>query len=131
MTNPSTSGTNRGIRRTVALLLVIIAVIVGSFVYSMVKPRVMNTEALRANNMFVFDRVRDIGNFSLQDDTGRAFVPKPPAPLISPSWPARRSLPSARSLRTPSSRRARPTPFSPLSFLKSRRGINHGFSGSC
>lgn len=57
--------------------------------------------------------------------------PEAAAPLISPSWPARRSLPSARSLRTPSSRRARPTPFSPLSFLKSRRGINHGFSGSC
>lgn len=71
----STSGTNRGIRRTVALLLVVIVAVVASFVYSMVKPRVMSTEALRANNMFVFDRVRDIGSFSLLDDTGRPFIP--------------------------------------------------------
>lgn len=71
----ATSGTNRGIRRTVGLLLVIITIIVASFVYTMVKPRVMTTEALRANNMFVFDRVRDIGTFALLDDTGRPFIP--------------------------------------------------------
>lgn len=70
----STSG-SKGIRRTVALLLVIIVVIVASFVYSMVKPRVLSNEALRANNTFVFDRVRDIGTFSLLDDNGRPFIP--------------------------------------------------------
>jgi protein SCO1 len=71
----STSGSNSGIRRTVGLLAVFITIIVCSFVYSMVKPRVLSAEALRANNVFMFDRARDIGAFSLLDDTGRPFIP--------------------------------------------------------
>jgi protein SCO1/2 len=69
------AATHRGILRTVLLLLVFIVVIVGGFVYTMVKPKVLSPEALRANNTFVFDRPRDIGDFALLDDNGKPFVP--------------------------------------------------------
>jgi protein SCO1/2 len=75
MSATQSSPGSAGIRRTVALLLVLIVIIVVSFVYSMVKPRALSDDALRANNTFVFERPRDIGNFSLLDDTGKPFVP--------------------------------------------------------
>lgn len=62
-----------GIKLTVALLLVVIAIIVGGFVYTTLKPRVLSPAALRANNAFVFDRVRDIGEFALIDDNNQPF----------------------------------------------------------
>lgn len=67
--------TSRNIGRTVGILVVLIVAIVATFVYSMVKPRALSADALRANNTFVFERPRDIGDFSLQDDTGKPFTP--------------------------------------------------------
>jgi protein SCO1/2 len=66
---------NRGIRLTVIGLLIFVVVIVSGFVYTMAKPRVMSDGALRANNAFLFERVREIGDFSLLDDNGKAFTP--------------------------------------------------------
>jgi protein SCO1/2 len=64
-----------GIFKTVAVLGLFITVIVGGFVYVMVKPRVMSEGALRAQGLFLFERVRDIGEFKLVDDTGKPFTP--------------------------------------------------------
>jgi protein SCO1/2 len=69
------SGTSRGILFTVGLLAVFIIAVVASFVYSMTKPRALSNEAMRANNTFLFDKVRDIGDFSLLDDNGKVFNP--------------------------------------------------------
>lgn len=72
----SPTATDRsGILRTVILLLVFIAIVVSSFVYSIVTPRALSPEALQANNTFLFDRPRDIGNFALFDDQGKPFTP--------------------------------------------------------
>jgi protein SCO1/2 len=69
------SGLQRGgIKLTVALLLVFVVIIVGGFVHTMLKPRVLSPAALRANNAFVFERPRDIGEFNLIDDNGQPFT---------------------------------------------------------
>jgi len=65
----------RGIRLTVGVLLIFVVVMVSGFVYVMTKPRVMTDAALRANNAFLFERPRDIGDFSLLDDAGKPFGP--------------------------------------------------------
>lgn len=64
-----------GIKLTVALLLVFIVIIVGGFIHTMLKPRVLSAAALRANNAFVFERPRDIGEFALIDDNNQSFTP--------------------------------------------------------
>lgn len=64
----------RGIRLTVALVLAFVVAVVATFVYLMVKPRALSDSALRANNAFLFESVRDIGDFSLIDDNGNAFT---------------------------------------------------------
>lgn len=65
----------RGIRLTVALVVVFIVIVLGGFVYTMVKPRALSESALRANNAFLFEAVRDIGDFSLIDDNNKPFTP--------------------------------------------------------
>lgn len=65
----------RGIRSTVGVVLVFIAIVLGSFVYTMVKPRPLSDSELRANNAFVFEAARDIGDFALIDDNGKPFTP--------------------------------------------------------
>lgn len=65
----------RGIRLTVALVLVFVVIVVGGFIYAMVKPRALSDSALRANNAFLFETVRDIGDFALVDDDSKPFTP--------------------------------------------------------
>ncbi len=65
----------RGIWLTVVMLIVAVTVIVGGFVYTMVKPRLMSEAALRANGVFLFERARDFGQFALTDDEGKPFTP--------------------------------------------------------
>jgi len=75
MVDSGATAEKQGIWRTVVLLLVFIVAIVSGFVYVMVKPRVMSDAALRANNAFLFERVREIGEFSLLDDNSQEFTP--------------------------------------------------------
>lgn len=76
MTAESTSKKpNRGIKTTVILAVAFIAVIVSGFVYVMTKPRVMSEGAMRASGLFLFERVRDVGEFSLVADDGKPFGP--------------------------------------------------------
>jgi protein SCO1/2 len=70
-----TSERRRGIWITVAALVAIIAVLLVAFVYTMSKPRLMSEAQLRANGVFLFERPRDIGDFSLVDDEGQSFTP--------------------------------------------------------
>jgi len=65
----------RGIWLTVMLLVLAVVVIVSGFVYTMVKPKLMSEAALRANGVFLFERVRDFGQFALTDDDGQPFTP--------------------------------------------------------
>lgn len=65
----------RGIRLTVAFVLVFIVIVVGGFVYAIVKPHPLSDTALRANNAFMFDAARDIGDFALTDDNNETFTP--------------------------------------------------------
>ncbi len=70
-----TSAHRLGVRRTVGLVLVFVALVLGSFVYTMVKPRGLSDSALRANNAFMFEAVRDIGDFALVDEESKPFTP--------------------------------------------------------
>ena len=65
----------RGIKNTVVLLIVFVVVLVGGFVYTMAKPRPLSDAAMRANNAFLFEQVRDIGDFALVDDDNQPFTP--------------------------------------------------------
>lgn len=69
------SASQRSIKRTVILLLIFVVIIVGGFVHTMLKPRLLSPAALRANSAFVFERVRDIGDFALVDDNAQPFGP--------------------------------------------------------
>lgn len=72
---PAAAAPRRGIKRTVALVLCFVALVVASFVYTTVKPRVLSREELGINGAIVFERPRDIGEFALVDDTGQPFTP--------------------------------------------------------
>ena len=73
--SPSASPRKRGINTTIVLLALFIVIVVGGFVWVMVKPRVMSEGALRAHGLFLFERARDIGDFALLDDAGKPFTP--------------------------------------------------------
>lgn len=75
VTNEINAEHQRGIRLTVAVVLVFITVILGGFIYTMVKPRALSDSALRANNAFMFEAVRDLGDFALLDDNNKPFTP--------------------------------------------------------
>src|SRR5690606_29893812 len=80
MTSPERSpepdaARKRGIKITLIFVLAFIAVIVGSFVYTTIRPRLLTVDELRANNAVMFSQPRDIGEFALTDDNGVAFNP--------------------------------------------------------
>lgn len=64
----------RGIKTTVIFLCIVIFFIVGGFVYTMVKPRPLSDGALRANNAYMFEQPRDLGEFALLDDENKPFT---------------------------------------------------------
>ena len=63
----------RGVRWTIAGVLVFIFLIVASFVHRVGEPRVMSLAETRANGLFVFDTPRDPGEFELLDHKGKSF----------------------------------------------------------
>jgi protein SCO1/2 len=56
-------------------VVIFIAVLLAGFGYVMTKPRVMSDAALRASGLFLFERARDVGDFSLIADDGKPFGP--------------------------------------------------------
>lgn len=64
----------RGIRRTVIILLLIVATVVGLIVHKFTKTPVLNEEALREQGAIVFNNPRRFTDFELLDAQGQAFT---------------------------------------------------------
>lgn len=65
----------RNIKLTVAALLVFIAIIVAGFVHRISLPRVLTTEEMKINGLYLHQTPRNIGEFTLTDHHGKAFNP--------------------------------------------------------
>ena len=75
-TNPSnvTSSQARGIALTVVGMLILIALVVGSFVHKVTQPRVLTAAELKLNGAWVFDTPRSLESFQLLDHHGQPFT---------------------------------------------------------
>ena len=62
-----------GIRRTVAIVLVFIVLVVYGFIWRMNQPVIMNDEQLRVNGAIVLDKPRIFSDFELVDHRGEVF----------------------------------------------------------
>jgi len=59
---------------TVGLILLFIAIVLGSFIHRIQQPRVMTQTEMRANGLFLFETPRDPGEFALVDHRGEPFT---------------------------------------------------------
>ena len=66
--------TQRGVRWTIAGVLLFMTVVVTSFIHRVGEPRIMSLAETRANGLFLFDTPRDPGEFSLIDHHGSPFT---------------------------------------------------------
>jgi protein SCO1/2 len=66
---------SRGIRITVAAVLLFILVVIASFVHRVGQPRVMSATDMQANGAYLLETPRDIGDFELVDHRGEPFTP--------------------------------------------------------
>lgn len=62
------------VRLTVFLCLAFIAIVVGMFVYSVIRTPVLSDEELREQGVFVLPRPREIAEINLLDHTGEPFT---------------------------------------------------------
>ena len=62
-----------GIRRTIAVVLAFIMLVVYGFIWRMNQPVIMNDEQLRVNGAIVLDRPRIFSDFELIDHRGEVF----------------------------------------------------------
>ena len=63
-----------GLQKTVGLCLGFITVVVGLFVYSVVRTPVLSEDALREQGVFILPRPREISPFTLETHTGESFT---------------------------------------------------------
>lgn len=66
--------TRKGVRWTIAGVLLFMTVVVTSFIHRVGEPRIMSLAETRANGLFLFDTPRDSGEFSLIDHHGSPFT---------------------------------------------------------
>ena len=66
--------TRKGVRWTIAGVLLFMTVVVTSFIHRVGEPRIMSLTETRANGLFLFDTPRDPGEFSLIDHHGSPFT---------------------------------------------------------
>ena len=66
--------TQKGVRWTIAGVLLFMTVVVASFIHRVGEPRIMSLAETRANGLFLFDTPRDPGEFSLIDHHGTPFT---------------------------------------------------------
>lgn len=59
---------------TVGLILLFIAIVLGSFIHRIQQPRIMTQTEMRANGLFLFETPRDPGEFTLVDHRGEPFT---------------------------------------------------------
>lgn len=74
MTAASSSNQARNIKLTVAIILVIITVIVGGFVYRIQQPRVMTDTEMKINGLYLHQTPRNFGEINLIDHHGKPFT---------------------------------------------------------
>lgn len=65
----------RGVRLTVAVVVVFMVVVVAGFVHRIQQPRIMTTTEMKVNGAYLLQTPRNIGEFELVDHRGEAFVP--------------------------------------------------------
>ncbi len=63
-----------GIRRTIAIVLAFIVLVVYGFIWRMNQPVIMNDEQLRVNGAIVLDKPRIFSDFELIDHRGEVFT---------------------------------------------------------
>ena len=63
-----------GIRRTVMIIVCLIMLVIGAFVWTMNQPVVMNEQQLRVNGAIVLSTPRIFSDFDLVDHRGEAFT---------------------------------------------------------
>ena len=68
------TSTNRGVRLTIAGVLLFMTVVVASFIHRIGEPRIMSVAETRANGLFLFDTPRALGDFSLVDHNDEPFT---------------------------------------------------------
>lgn len=73
-TEPDLGKRKRGIRNTVILLLVLVAVAMGLIVYKVTKPRVLTPVELRNYDAIVFEKPRQFSDIALTDHNGKEFT---------------------------------------------------------
>lgn len=73
-TEPDLGKRKRGIRNTVALLLVLVAVAMGLIVYKVTKPRILTAVELRNYDAIVFEKPRQFSDITLTDHNGNDFT---------------------------------------------------------
>lgn len=69
----ATAEQKKNIHKTIAILIAIIAVFMGLFLYKMLSPRVLSEKELLANGAIVFSKPRIIPPFELTDAHGEPF----------------------------------------------------------
>lgn len=76
------AATQKGIRRTVIGMLLLVGFVVLSFLYKIDQPRVLRTSELKLNGAYVFDKPRVLKPFNLVDHHGESFT----AASFAGSW---------------------------------------------
>jgi len=70
------TGQRRGIRLTIAVVLLFMLVVVAGFIHRIGQPRLMSDSELRANGLYLMDPPREIGDFKLRTHRDEAFTPE-------------------------------------------------------
>ena len=69
-----TAGQSRGIKTTVAVIVLFMLVIVGGFVYRIQQPRVMTPTEMKVNGFYLLETPRNFGELNLVDQHGKPFT---------------------------------------------------------
>src|SRR5690606_8171474 len=63
----------RGIRKTIIIVLIFIGIVLAAFVYTMTSPRIMSVKELVNNGAITFETPKSIDDFQLVSHTGDVF----------------------------------------------------------
>lgn len=76
MSSTHTLTQSRGIKITVALVVVFMLMVIAGFVYRINQPRAMTQAEMLANGTILLETPRDLGDFKLVDHRGQVFTPE-------------------------------------------------------
>lgn len=74
MNDQASASQSRGIKWTVAALLVFIVVVVAGFVHRIQQPRVMTVAEMKVNGLYLLETPRNFGEIQLIDHHGKPFL---------------------------------------------------------